>query len=179
MAFISKRSLFLNRQNQQSSRLMINLSLFAWSAVILQYKGFFYFKFLSPVIPKYEENFFGKGKLFKEGSIRNLVDSDLVISVITFWMHYILFLILEIKLFAIANWIFHASYVFRSFKTSFETSFKYSLILLRYSSTDTYLTALPQYKYYSKYYLFLLIYYKYFSLFHAQKGFYYLKLSYF
>ena len=69
--------------------------------------------------------------------------------------------------------------MFSSFKTYFETSFKYSLILLRYSSTDSYLTQLPQYKYYSKYYLLLLIYYKYFPLLHAQKGFDYLKLFYF
>ena len=45
----------------------------------------------------------------------------------------------EIKLFAIVNWIFHVS----EFLRLFMMSFKYSLILLRYSSTDSVLLLSP------------------------------------
>ena len=44
------------------------------------------------------------------------------------------------KLIAIFNWIFHVSDLLRSFMTSF---FKYGLVLLRYSSTDSVLFLSP------------------------------------
>ena len=55
--------------------------------------------------------------------------------VISFWMHYTLFIIsmVEIKLFAIVNWIFDVL----DFLRLFMTSVKYGLILLRYSETDS------------------------------------------
>ena len=63
----------------------------------------------------------------------------------------------EIKLVAIVNWIFHVSGILRSFMISF----KYRLILLRYSSTDSVFCKhgfCIQYNYYSKNYQLLLSY---------------------
>ena len=64
----------------------------------------------------------------------------------------------DIKLIAIVNWIFHVSDVLRSFMISF----KYGLILLRYSSIDSVLLLLTfffriQYICCSKNYLLLLV----------------------
>ena len=56
--------------------------------------------------------------------------------VITFWIHYMLFIIIifrEIKLIVIVNWIFHVP----EFLRSFMMSFKYDLIFSRYSATNS------------------------------------------
>ena len=76
----------------------------------------------------------------------------------------------EVKLIAIVNWIFHML----NFLKLFMMSFKYSLILLRYSATDSVLFLSPllyiQYSCYSKNCLLLLVYYS-FLLLHAQNYF--------
>ena len=66
----------------------------------------------------------------------------------------------KIKLIGIVNWIFHVS----GFLILFRMSFKYGLVLSRYSSTDSvffyHRYSDIQYSYYSKNYLFLLVYNK-------------------
>ena len=69
----------------------------------------------------------------------------------------------EIKLIAIVNWIFHVSDILKSFMISF----KYRLILLGYSSTDSVFCNhgfCIQYNYYSKNYQLLLSYDIFFKL---------------
>ena len=59
--------------------------------------------------------------------------------VVTFWMHYMLFIITYREIIAIANWITHVA----DFLRLFMISFKCGLILLRYFSTDSVLFPSP------------------------------------
>ena len=76
--------------------------------------------------------------------------------VITFWMHYTLFIIIygRNKVFCLTVAIFHVS----DFLRLFMMAFRYSLILLRCSSKDSiWFLSRNQYNCYSKNYLLLLV----------------------
>ena len=88
------------------------------------------------------------------------------------WMHYMLFIIIIFKRnksIVTVNLILHVS----DFLRLVMISFKYDLILLRYSSTDSVLFLSPlfciQYNYYSKNYQLLLVYNNLLPLLHSQK----------